>query len=53
MNSTQEQHQSDEIDLGELLSNLWERRLLILVITSIISITGIVYALLAPQNMEC
>jgi LPS O-antigen subunit length determinant protein (WzzB/FepE family) len=49
MNSTQEQHQSDEIDLGELLSNLWERRLLIIVITSIISITGIIYACLAPQ----
>jgi LPS O-antigen subunit length determinant protein (WzzB/FepE family) len=49
MNSIQEQHQSDEIDLGALLTNLWGRRLLILTITAIFSIAGIVYAFLAPQ----
>ncbi len=49
MNSIQEQHQSDEIDLRALLTNLWERRLLILGITAIFSIAGIIYSLLAPQ----
>jgi LPS O-antigen subunit length determinant protein (WzzB/FepE family) len=49
MNSTQEQHQSDEIDLRELLSNLWERRLLVLAITAIFSSIGVIYAFLAPQ----
>jgi LPS O-antigen subunit length determinant protein (WzzB/FepE family) len=49
MNSIQEQHQSDEIDLGALLTNLWEKRLLILAITAIFSIAGIIYAFLALQ----
>jgi LPS O-antigen subunit length determinant protein (WzzB/FepE family) len=49
MNSTQEQYQSDEIDLRELLSNLWGRRLLVLAITAIFSSIGVIYAFLAPQ----
>ena len=49
MNFTQEQYQSDEIDLRELLSNLWERRLLVLAITAIFSSIGVIYAFLAPQ----
>jgi LPS O-antigen subunit length determinant protein (WzzB/FepE family) len=49
MNSIQEQHQSDEIDLRALLTNLWERRLLILVVTALFSFAGIIYAYLAPQ----
>jgi LPS O-antigen subunit length determinant protein (WzzB/FepE family) len=49
MNSIQEQHQSDEIDLRALLTNLWERRLLILAITTIFSSAGIIYSFLAPQ----
>jgi LPS O-antigen subunit length determinant protein (WzzB/FepE family) len=49
MNSIQEQHQSDEIDLRALLTNLWERRYLILAITTIFSIAGIIFSFLAPQ----
>jgi LPS O-antigen subunit length determinant protein (WzzB/FepE family) len=49
MNSIQEQYQSDEIDLRALLTNLWERRLLILAITAIFSIAGLIYTFLSPQ----
>ena len=49
MNSTQEQYQDDEIDLRGLLTSLWANKLLILAITTIFSLAGIAYALLAPQ----
>ena len=49
MTNTQEQYQDDEIDLRELLTTLWRNKLLIFAITAIFGITGIVYALLAPQ----
>lgn len=39
----------DEIDLREILSVIWCRRGLILVLTSIFAIIGIIYALYAPQ----
>jgi LPS O-antigen subunit length determinant protein (WzzB/FepE family) len=49
MRNTSEQYQDDEIDLRELLTSLWKNKTLILTITAIFSITGIIYALLAPQ----
>jgi LPS O-antigen subunit length determinant protein (WzzB/FepE family) len=49
MSNTQEQYQDDEIDLRELLISLWKNKILIITITAIFSITGIIYALLAPQ----
>jgi LPS O-antigen subunit length determinant protein (WzzB/FepE family) len=49
MNNIQEQYQDDEIDLRELLTTLWKSKLLILIITTIFTITGIAYALWAPQ----
>ncbi len=49
MTNTQEQYQDDEIDLRELLTTLWGKKILIFAITAIFSIAGVVYALLAPQ----
>jgi LPS O-antigen subunit length determinant protein (WzzB/FepE family) len=49
MSNTQEHYQDDEIDLRELLTSLWKNKILIITITAIFSITGIIYALLAPQ----
>jgi LPS O-antigen subunit length determinant protein (WzzB/FepE family) len=49
MSNTQEQYQDDEIDLRELLTSLWKNKTLVLAITAIFSVTGIIYALLAPQ----
>ncbi len=49
MTNNQEIYQDDEIDLRKLLTSLWRNKLLILAITAIFSITGVVYAVLAPQ----
>ncbi|MGV2703333.1 LPS O-antigen chain length determinant protein WzzB [Aeromonas salmonicida] len=40
---------ADEINLRELLSVLWSRRVLILSITSLFAVAGIIYVLYAPQ----
>jgi LPS O-antigen subunit length determinant protein (WzzB/FepE family) len=49
MSNPQEQHQSDEIDLRDLLTTLWRKKILIAAITAIFSMTGVIYTYLAPQ----
>ena len=49
MHNTQEQYQDDEINFRELFTTLWRNKILIAAITVIFSITGAIYAYLAPQ----
>lgn len=49
MDIIRKQYLDDEIDLRELLKTIWRNKLLILAITTIFGVTGVVYALLAPQ----
>ena len=50
MNDSQNYNQDDEIDLRELFATLWEGKVFIIAIAGILTIGGLAYALLAPQE---
>lgn len=50
MNDSQNYNQDDEIDLRELFATLWEGKVFIIAIASILTVGGLAYALLAPQE---
>ena len=50
MSNIPNRYQDDVIDLHELVSTLWKNKLLILVSTTLFSVAGIVYALMAPEQ---
>ena len=50
MNDSQNYNQDDEIDLRELFTTLWEGKVFIIAIAGILTIGGLAYALLAPQE---
>lgn len=43
-------HNDDEIDLRELFATLWEGKIFIIAIASILTVGGLAYALLASQE---
>lgn len=52
MSNPQEQDPNDEINLRDLFATLWRSKFLILAITTLFSVAGIAYALLAAQEWK-